>query len=92
MGGHKGSTIYKSGSYDLRPRHAVRSPNQNKVGPWLDRGRARVEPELGRARAGLRLDWTSTVIEAKEVNTGRCYSVSYINRRSYTPTPLLSLT
>jgi hypothetical protein len=62
MKGHKGSTIYKSGSCDLGPEYAVRVRNRNKARSWLGRGRTRVRPELGRAGAGLRLGQTSTVI------------------------------
>jgi hypothetical protein len=60
--GYRGLTIYKSGSCDLGPGHTVRAHNQNKAGPWLGRGHARVGPWLGRAGAGLRLGRTSTVI------------------------------
>jgi hypothetical protein len=35
MRGHKGSTIYKSGSCDLGPGYMVKARNQNKAGPRL---------------------------------------------------------
>ena len=51
MRGHKGSTIYKSGSCDLGPGYMVKAHNQNKAGG------------LGHAGVGPGLGWTSTVIE-----------------------------
>jgi hypothetical protein len=35
MRGHKGLTIYKSGSCDLGPGNAMRARNQNKTRPGL---------------------------------------------------------
>jgi hypothetical protein len=46
MKGHKGSTIYKSGSCDLGLKHAVRVHNGNKAGSWP------AVPELGQSWAG----------------------------------------
>jgi hypothetical protein len=54
MRGHKGYTIYKSGSCDLRPGHTVKECNQD---------RARIGPGLGRAGAGPRLGQIITVID-----------------------------
>ena len=54
MKGHKGSTIYKSGSYDLGPKHAMRVRNQNKVGSQQGRGHTGVGP--GRGWAEVELD------------------------------------
>ena len=47
MKGHKGSTIYKSESCDLRPEHAVRVCKRNKAGSWPGRGHAGVGPGRG---------------------------------------------
>ena len=63
MKGHKGSTLYKNGSCDLGPEHAVRVCNWNKAGSWPGQSHAGVGPELGwaKSRPGLGRGWAELV-------------------------------